>query len=102
MNHKQDLGRTISQLITFFSLRALIQKYLCRERGRFFCMFVDFKRAFDSIQHANLWHSLERKGISQNSKFFRVFQSMYSQLKSCVKRLKIPHKLIIGEMLWPL
>ena len=41
MNHKQDLGRTISQLITFFSLRALIQKYLCRERGRFsVCLLI--------------------------------------------------------------
>ena len=68
-----------------FSHRALVQKYLCRARGRFYCIFVDFKRAFDSIQHANLWHSLERKGISQNSKFLRMFRSMYSQLKSCVK-----------------
>ena len=68
-----------------FSLQALVQKYLCRERGRFFCIFVDFKRAFDSIQHANLWYSLERKGISQNSKFLKIFKSMYSQLKSCVK-----------------
>ena len=32
-----------------FSLHALIQKYLCRERGGCFCIFVDFKTAFDSI-----------------------------------------------------
>ena len=50
-----------------FSLHALVQKNLCRARGRFYCIFVDFKRAFNSIQHANLWHSLERKDISQNS-----------------------------------
>lgn len=68
-----------------FSLHALVQKYLCRPKGRFYCIFVDFKRAFDSIQHANLWYSLERIGIAQNSKFLKIFKSMYSQLKSCVK-----------------
>ncbi|MCG7892781.1 MAG: reverse transcriptase family protein, partial [Candidatus Thiodiazotropha endolucinida] len=74
-----------STIDNIFSLQALVQKYLCRPRGRFYCIFVDFKRAFDSIQHANLWLSLERKGISENSKFLKIFKSMYSQLKSCVK-----------------
>ena len=47
---------------------------------------MDFKRALDSIQHASSWLSLERKGISQNSIFLRMFRSnMYTQLKSCVK-----------------
>ena len=74
-----------STVDNLFSLQALVQKYLCRPRGRFYCMFVDFKRAFDSIQHANLWLSLERKGITENSKFLKIFKSMYAQLKSCVK-----------------
>ena len=68
-----------------FSLQSLIQKYLCRSRGRFYCIFIDFKRAFDSIQHANLWDSLIRKGINHDCKFLTIFKSMYSQLKSCVK-----------------
>lgn len=46
---------------------------------------MDFKRAFDSIQHTCLWYSLERKGVSENSKFLKIFKSMHSQLKSCVK-----------------
>ena len=68
-----------------FSLQAIVHKYLCREVGRFYCIFIDFKRAFDSIQHASLWYSLERKGISPNGKFLSIFKSMYSQLKLCVK-----------------
>ena len=63
----------------------MVHKYLCRERGRFYCIFIDFKRTFDSIQHASLWYSLERKDIRPNSKFLSIFKSMYSQLKSCVK-----------------
>ena len=56
-----------------------------QKKGRFYCIFIDFKRAFDSIQHANLWYSLQRKGINPGGKFLTIFKSMYSQLKSCVK-----------------
>ena len=48
-------------------------------------IFIDFRRAFDSIAHNKLWDSLQRKGINEDSKFIKIFQSMYSQLKSCVK-----------------
>ena len=68
-----------------FSLQALIQKYSCRTRGRFYCIFVDFRRAFDSIPHNKIWDSLRRKGIDSNRNFLKIFQSMYKQLKSCVK-----------------
>ena len=74
-----------STMDNVFSLQSLIQKYLCRARGRFYCIFIDFKRAFGSIQHVNIWHSLIRKGINQDSKFLMIFKSMHSQLKSCVK-----------------
>ena len=77
--------RGFSTIGNIFSLHAMIQKYICRSRGRFYCLFVDFKRAFDSIQHEKMWDSLKRKGIPENSKFLKVFQSMYKQLKSCVK-----------------
>ena len=63
----------------------MAQKYICRSGGRFYCLFVDFKRAFDSIIHDKLWDSFKRKGIPENSKFQKVFQSIYKQLKSCVQ-----------------
>ena len=65
-----------STIDNIFLLQALIQKYLCRERGRFYCIFVDFRRAFDSISHNKIWDSLQRKGISENSKFLKIFQSI--------------------------
>ena len=74
-----------STMDNIFCLQALVQKYLCRDRGRFYCIFIDFKRAFDSIKHTNLWNSLERKGVKQDGKFLMIFKSMYSQLKSYVK-----------------
>ena len=74
-----------STINNIFSLQALIQKYLCRTRGRFYCIFVDFRRAFDSIPHNKIWDSLQRNGIDSNSNFLKIFQSMCKQLKSCVK-----------------
>ncbi|MCG8044707.1 MAG: endonuclease/exonuclease/phosphatase family protein [Candidatus Thiodiazotropha taylori] len=77
--------RGYSTVDNIFSLQAVIQKYLSRPRGRFYCIFIDFRRAFDSIPHNKLWESLRRKGINDDSKIMKTFKSMYSQLKSCVK-----------------
>ena len=68
-----------------FSLYAIAQKYLSKESGRLYCIFIDFRRAFNSINHEKLWDSLKRKGIYSEGKFLNYFQSMYQQLKSCVK-----------------
>ena len=66
-----------------FTLMALCQKYLSKKKGRFYCIFVDFAKAFDSIQHQKLWNAFERK--NGNGKCLFILQSMYSKLKSCVK-----------------
>ena len=72
-----------STVDNIFILTSLIQKYLSKKRGRFFCIFIDFKKAFDSIRHDKLWDALERKGIK--GKFLDTIKSMYKKLKSCVK-----------------
>ena len=74
-----------STIDNIFSLQSVVQKYLSREGGRFYCIFIDFRRAFDSINHEKLWDSLKRKGINSEGKFIKIFQSMYRKLKSCVK-----------------
>jgi len=66
-----------------FTLSALIQKYISKPKGRFYCIFIDFAKAFDCINHTRLWFALTRYGIE--GKFLNVFKSMYSNLKSCVK-----------------
>ena len=66
-----------------FVLMSLVQKYLTKKRGRFYCIFIDFSKAFDSIRHDKLWESMERKGISGN--YLKIFKSLYSKLKSCIK-----------------
>ena len=59
---QEEFRKDYSTIDNIFSLNALIQKYLCRERGGCLCI----KPAFDGSQQKNLWHSLESKGIAQN------------------------------------
>ena len=44
-----------------FSLSACVQKYLSKQGGRFYCLYVDFQKAFDNIQHRKLFISLLQK-----------------------------------------
>lgn len=48
-----------------------------------YCIFIDFSKAFDSVQHTLLYFILIKNGIG--GKVFNVLKSMYSKLKSCVK-----------------
>ena len=66
-----------------FTLMAMIQKYLSRPKGRFYCIFIDFAKAFDSVHHNIIWDALKRKSI--NGKFLIVLQSIYRNLKACVR-----------------
>lgn len=83
--HESQAGfrRNYSTIDNIFNLQALVQKYLCKKGGRFYCLYIDFKKAFDSINHEKLWDALERKGIDGN--FLNTWKSLYSNLKSCVK-----------------
>ena len=46
-----------------FTLYSVAQKYISKRGGRFYCLFVDFTRAFDSIPHGHLWYRLINNGI---------------------------------------
>ena len=38
-----------STVDNIFTLQSIIQKYLSKSRGRFYCLFLDFRKAFDSV-----------------------------------------------------
>ena len=65
-----------------FVLNAAIQKILS-EKGRLYCAFVDFKKAFDSVYLNGLWHKLLKLGI--NAKMLRIIRDMYNNVKTCVR-----------------
>ena len=47
-----------------------------------FCAFVDYSKAFDSVNRLNLWTKLLQFGIT--GQLFCVLQNIYKSIKSCV------------------
>ena len=47
----------------------------------FFCLLLDFSKAFDTVDHQTLLSSLNKKGIGGR----KALLSMYEKLKSCVR-----------------
>ena len=72
-----------SAVDNIFSLSAVCQKYLSKRGGRFYCLYVDFQKAFDKVEHEQLFKSLMKKGI--HGKFLRTVKSMYSNLQATVR-----------------
>ena len=59
-----------------------IQDYKRRHKPVYAC-FVDFARAFDSVEHTLLWKKLARMGLS--SKILHILQDMYLKATSRVR-----------------
>ena len=59
-----------------------VQKYITKRKGRFYCLFIDFSCAVDTVQHKLLWYILTKKGV--HGKILNVLKSMYAKLESCV------------------
>ena len=90
-----------------FSLNSIIQIKLQKNNGKLFAFFVDFKRAFPSINHNILWQKLATKGIS--SRFIETLMSLYSKAKMCIKvgnelspSVNITEGVLQGEILSPI
>ena len=54
-------GRGYSTTDNIFTLQSMVQKYLSRPGRRFYCIYVDFHKAFDKINHNALFNSLNKK-----------------------------------------
>ena len=72
-----------STIDRIFSLQALRQKYITKKKGKFYVLFIDFTKAFDTIPHNLLWYKLIKSGA--RGKLLKVSSFMYANLKSCVK-----------------
>ena len=57
-----------------FVLRALTDKFVKCRKEKLYACFVDFKKAFDSLNHKALFHKLTLSGIS--GKFLNILMDM--------------------------
>ena len=53
-----------SAIDNIFCLSAMVQKYLSRKGGRLYCLYVDFRKAFDKINHRKLFESVHSKEVN--------------------------------------
>ena len=65
-----------------FSLHTVISKVLSSKK-KLYCCFVNYRKAFDSVNRYKLLFKLARSGIT--GKLYGIIKSMYESLKSSVK-----------------
>ena len=65
-----------------FSLYAMVQKYLLKHT-KLYVAFVDFKKAFDSVNTNALWSVLRKNGV--NGKLYMALRGIYNSVIACVR-----------------
>ena len=65
-----------------FILKTMIDKFLLGKRGRFYCMFVDFSKAFDTVNRNYLFYSLIKSGL--HGKMLQLIGEVYSNVNATV------------------
>ena len=65
-----------------FTLFTLIDHYVNKKNNKLFLCFVDFRKAFDKVDHSLLWKKVLIYVV--NGKFMTLIRSMFSQVKSCI------------------
>ena len=65
-----------------FVLHSIIQKFMQKHR-KLYVSFVDFRKAFDTVDRQVLWNILQGVGIS--TKMINMLKSMYKSVQCCVR-----------------
>ena len=73
-----------STVDAIYTLHSLIENMINNNK-RFYCAFVDMKKAFDSIYRNALWLKLFKMGI--NGKMLRILKGMYESVRCRVRHL---------------
>ena len=79
--NKQGLGKERGTIEQIFILRNIIEQEIERNANLNVC-FVDFEKAFDSIDRGILWEIMREYGIP--SKLITMVKAMYEQSKCAV------------------
>jgi hypothetical protein len=66
-----------------FIIGTTVDKYLRVKRGKLYWCFVDFEKAFDSINREVLWFKMRTKGVSE--RMVSCLSNMYEEIKFCVR-----------------
>ena len=79
-----------SKMNHVYYLKNVIDLYL-NKRKRLYCAFVDYVKAFDTVNRTCLWLKLLSNNIDGN--IFTVIFNLYNEAKSCVMNTFTKHLL---------
>ena len=68
-----------------FILHSIIQKVLVN-KSKLYCAFIDYEKAFDTVNHDALWIKLVKSGVS--CKMLNMIKAIYANVKSCIRNGK--------------
>jgi len=67
-----------------FTLVTMVKKKLNNKRGgKVYVAFIDYKKAFDTVDREKLWETLQK--LKTSSKMVNMLKSMYSSVQACVR-----------------
>lgn len=81
---KEQAGfrRSFSTIDHIHTLRQILQKY--KEYNKIYYLgFVDFNKAFDTLEHGYIWDALKTQGVQL--KYVRILQNVYTKSTGQVK-----------------
>ena len=66
-----------------FVLYTVVSKYFNMKRKSLYIAFIDFQKAFDSVNRSILYNVLQKNGLKEN--LYKSIHSIYRSVKACVK-----------------
>ena len=83
---KEQAGfrKEYSTIDHIFTLVTMVKKKLNNKRGgKVYVAFIDYKKAFDTVDREKLWETLQK--LKTSSKMVNMLKSMYSSVQACVR-----------------
>jgi len=76
--------RGFSTIDHIFTLTSIVKRKLYSKRGgKVYAAFIDYKKAFDSVNREKLWFMLQQ--LETSSKMIGILKAMYVSVESCVR-----------------
>ena len=81
--YQAGFRKGMSTLDNVIVLDTLIKRAISIKRGKLYCAFVDFEKAFDSVDREKLWLKLSQLGVS--TKIINLLRGMYRDVTFCIR-----------------
>lgn len=84
-DEQSGFRKSYSTIDYFFSLKMLIDLFLLKSR-KWYCAFIDYKKAFGSVNRTDMWH--KRFEYNIDAECLKKNRNIFLEAKSCVKGME--------------